>query len=362
MQEIKSTKKTVHPTSNRRIVLPRASDSILHERVENVANEADQQAEAHRKWYWRIKVLQLGLAFCITADLALTHAPLTLLGTTIIFSAKSPAMLGGLLVALEALQQAGQFHTHWLNFRMCKERLLTEWFLFLSKASPYDDALCTQKLSSNIEAIVRDTNLTWSKTETQAQEAKSGTKIDYITGAPPGSDEIPRVKNQNTNPVKTDSTVIPTETIAENKAANIQNTEFQPTEGLETANRNNIQITELWGAEYKRCRNVFLAHTIKPSRMSGMKYDIYIYLVGEEDPSEGNDLALVTEAFFYLGPDWGKKPFHCTKDKDLKIGILTSAYGPVLCTASVRFKDNTEIVLERWIDFEMGYVFENKII
>ncbi len=134
-------------------------------------------------------------------------------------------------------------------------------------------------------------------------------------------------------------------------------------EAVAAAPENGILTEKGWLALYEKTRNVFLAHQIKPSVVPGMKYDVYIYLVGE--PAGPNDLDKVERARFYLGPDWGNAPFVCRSDGTSRIGIQTTAYGPVICSCVVDFKDSENgklrtVELTRWIDFEMEWVFADK--
>jgi hypothetical protein len=57
-----------------------------------------------------------------------------------------------------------------------------------------------------------------------------------------------------------------------------------------------------------------------------------------------------------LGFMWNNQVFK-VDNKEGFAGINISAYGPVLCTCRVVFSDNHEVLLERYIDFEMAGVF-----
>ena len=51
----------------------------------------------------------------------------------------------------------------------------------------------------------------------------------------------------------------------------------------------------------------------------------------------------------------GNRIFEGTREGNM-IGVSTSAYGSFLCTCLVKFTDSKEVVLNRYIDFEMGEV------
>lgn len=114
---------------------------------------------------------------------------------------------------------------------------------------------------------------------------------------------------------------------------------------------------EDWGTErediYQNNNGLFIAHIIEPSKTDGQLYDIFIYLVRHKS----NEIADIRYAEFYLGSYWDNKVFRETEKNGL-IGISTSAYGPFLCTCRVKMKNNKEIRLHRYIDFEMGRVFK----
>ena len=117
------------------------------------------------------------------------------------------------------------------------------------------------------------------------------------------------------------------------------------------------RTAEAWSkardALYASTRGVFLAHVIEPSSKQGQDFDIFIFLVRHKS----TDFADVQFAEFFLGSYWENRIFR-EEAKNGLIGISTSAYGPMLCTARVHFRDGKVVELHRYIDFEMGRVFE----
>jgi hypothetical protein len=112
---------------------------------------------------------------------------------------------------------------------------------------------------------------------------------------------------------------------------------------------------------YRDNRNVFLAHTIRPSQKRGQLYDIAIYLIPHHsnDPKHlRTDLSDIVEAEFFLGAFFDNKVFS-VKNRGGTIGITTSAYGPFLCTCRVSFSDGERLMLNRYIDFEMGNLLKS---
>jgi len=114
---------------------------------------------------------------------------------------------------------------------------------------------------------------------------------------------------------------------------------------------NNVRVSV-----YRDNRNVFLAHTLRPSKKAGQDYDIAIYLIPHRsnDPKyRREDLSDIVGAEFFLGEYFNNKVFR-VKNKGGTVGIVVSAYGPFLCTCRIMFSDGHRVMLNRYIDFEMG--------
>ena len=98
-------------------------------------------------------------------------------------------------------------------------------------------------------------------------------------------------------------------------------------------------------------RDIMLVHRLYRSREDGQLYDIVIYVV----PHKQASLAAVRQVEYFLGSFWGNKIFP-SEDRSQGFAIATAAYGPTLCTAKVFFNDGTDVILHRYLDFEMGAV------
>jgi hypothetical protein len=133
-------------------------------------------------------------------------------------------------------------------------------------------------------------------------------------------------------------------------------------DGIKGNNPNSSdQWNETRGNVYKENRNVFLAHKLIVSDRPKQKYDIAIYLM----PHRSNDpkflrvdLSDVAKAEFFMGEHFSNKVF-TSKNKGGTIGIVVSAYGSFLCTCRVTFSDRTQVIMNRYIDFEMGARIKN---
>ncbi|UCE58910.1 MAG: hypothetical protein JSU63_15890 [Phycisphaerales bacterium] len=102
-------------------------------------------------------------------------------------------------------------------------------------------------------------------------------------------------------------------------------------------------------------RGVFLVHVLRPSQRRGQKFDLFIYLKRHKSSSFDD----IERAEFFFGKYWGNKIYTGTENNGV-IGVSTSAYGSFLCTCRVTFKgeDKHVVMLERYIDFEMGHLFQ----
>lgn len=111
---------------------------------------------------------------------------------------------------------------------------------------------------------------------------------------------------------------------------------------------------------YGSSKDVFLVHAISPSTDGGFKYgqaayDIFIYLKGHK----GRSLDDIDYAEFFLGHYWRNEVYRETQ-RSGSIGIRTSAYGPFLCVCRISFSDGHKALVSRYIDFEMGSLFDSK--
>jgi hypothetical protein len=100
---------------------------------------------------------------------------------------------------------------------------------------------------------------------------------------------------------------------------------------------------------YVKTHGVMLAHRLFQSNADDQLYDIFIYLI----PHGKNSLTGVVRVEYFFGKQWGSKIFP-SENRSRGFSLVTSAYGPFLCTAEVTFNDDKKIMLYRYIDFEMG--------
>lgn len=102
--------------------------------------------------------------------------------------------------------------------------------------------------------------------------------------------------------------------------------------------------------KYEQQKGLFLIHSWRPSSIDGQVADIVIWLHQHRTGplSDG----LVDRVEYQLGPMFFDGPAIKRNHREA-FKLEVSAYGPMLCTAKVYFKDESApIVLERYIDFE----------
>lgn len=102
---------------------------------------------------------------------------------------------------------------------------------------------------------------------------------------------------------------------------------------------------------YKPNRNIHLVHRLAPSTKSGMLYDIQLYLVPHREATLSN----VSKVEYYFGRHWGRQVF-TSIDRSRGFPITTSAFGPFMCTAKLFFTDGETVIINRYVDFEMGAI------
>lgn len=100
---------------------------------------------------------------------------------------------------------------------------------------------------------------------------------------------------------------------------------------------------------YAKTHGVMLVHRLFQSNADDQLYDILIYVI----PHGTNSLAGVVRVEYFFGKQWGNQIFP-SENRSRGFSLVTSAFGPFLCTAEVIFNDGSKVMLYRYIDFEMG--------
>jgi hypothetical protein len=117
-----------------------------------------------------------------------------------------------------------------------------------------------------------------------------------------------------------------------------------------------LQWTDSRYEIYARNRDMFLVHVLQPSKKPHQRFDIFMFLIKHDGRSFTSD---IDYAEFFLGEMWGNRVIKVQNEGNT-IGMSTSAYGPFLVICRLVFKDGCEVILDRYIDFEMEKRRESK--
>src|SRR5215472_9780401 len=102
------------------------------------------------------------------------------------------AVLGLLVLIIEAVQQLNQDQQNWTAYRSACEALKHEKYLHLASAGPYADAKNSEKrlalLADRIEGLISQEHAKWVSAQEQAMARSRGTQSHPI---PPGGNKEP---------------------------------------------------------------------------------------------------------------------------------------------------------------------------
>jgi hypothetical protein len=144
------------PASSAPAEAPASSASWL--RLEEQIKWYSHGARRNKRWYMRIKVVQIVSAAAIPV-LAATSLPTWIAGG-----------LGASIVVLESIQQLFQFHSNWTHYRSTSEALKHEKFLYLARAGTYATAANPEALlAERIEGRVSQEHASWASEQNQGQ-------------------------------------------------------------------------------------------------------------------------------------------------------------------------------------------------
>jgi len=133
-----------------------APASPAWERLETQIKWYSGGAKRNKRWYLRIKVVQIVSAAVIPV-LAAASLPTWVAGG-----------LGALIVVLESIQQLFQFHSNWTHYRSTSEALKHEKYLYLARAGAYAKAADpTALLCERVEGRVSQEHAAWASEQQQ---------------------------------------------------------------------------------------------------------------------------------------------------------------------------------------------------
>lgn len=123
----------------------------------------DRAASRARWSYQGIKVLSIASGASVTVLAAMAAPP------------AFTALVGALIIFCEGLQQVGQFHAKWLNYRSTSERMRKEGVLFAAGAGRYAEPKRRREvLAGFLEEALSTENTAWSESAGQGAEQPKG--------------------------------------------------------------------------------------------------------------------------------------------------------------------------------------------
>jgi Protein of unknown function (DUF4231) len=130
------------------------------DRLETQIKWYGSHARSNKRWYMRIKLVQIVSAAIIpviaAADLAVWVA----------------GALGALVVVLESVQQLFQFHSNWTSYRSTAEALKHEKYLYVARAGAYATAKDPAALlAERVEGRVSQEHAAWASEQQHQQKS-----------------------------------------------------------------------------------------------------------------------------------------------------------------------------------------------
>jgi hypothetical protein len=120
------------------------------ERLEEQIRWYGGHARSNKRWYMRIKLVQI-VAAAVIPVIAAIDLPTWVAGA-----------LGALVVVLESVQQLFQFHSNWNRYRSTAESLKHEKYLYVARAGAYSTAKDPGALlAERIEGRVSQEHAAW---------------------------------------------------------------------------------------------------------------------------------------------------------------------------------------------------------
>ena len=146
--------------------LSRARPHPTLERLEDQIGWYDRKSQRAQQRYKSLKLARVFIADLILLGAALAIPPSEFKWAT--------AVLGLVVLLIEALQQLNQDQQNWIAYRSTCESLKHEKYLYLAGAGPYANAENKEKrlalLADRIEGLVLQEHAKWLSTQKQAAE------------------------------------------------------------------------------------------------------------------------------------------------------------------------------------------------
>jgi hypothetical protein len=140
----------------------RSNHATIH-RLDDQIGWYGRKSQTAQRWYKLLKLLQVFAAALIPL--------IPVFGTP--HPEKVSAILGLVILIIEAVQQLNQYQQNWMSYRSTCEALKHEKFLFLAKAGLYaksDKPLVL--LADRIEGLISQEHAKWASVQEQAARGK----------------------------------------------------------------------------------------------------------------------------------------------------------------------------------------------
>jgi hypothetical protein len=137
---------------------PSTTDDRTLGRLDDQITWYGRKSASHKKYFYAFKLVTLA------AGAAIPLIPVLILNEH--FSRMLTAILGTLIVVIEAIQQLYQLQTNWIMYRSTCENLKHEKYLFLAGAGSYASTQTPRVLlAERIESLVSQENARWTSAQ-----------------------------------------------------------------------------------------------------------------------------------------------------------------------------------------------------
>jgi hypothetical protein len=127
-----------------------AAARAIWDRLEDQIGWYDRKSTSAKRWFIRLKLVELIVAAAVPAIAAAKGPPAVL------------TVLGSLVVVLEGSQHLFRFQEHWITYRATCEALRHERFLFIAETGPYAHVRNRRALlAERVEMLVSREQAKW---------------------------------------------------------------------------------------------------------------------------------------------------------------------------------------------------------
>lgn len=134
-----------------------AAARAIWDRLEDQIAWYDRKSTSAKRWFTRLKLVELIVAAAVPAIAAAKGPPALL------------TVLGSLVVVLEGSQHLFRYQEHWITYRATCEALRHERFLFIAETGPYAQVRNRRALlAERVEMLVSREQAKWTANHEEA--------------------------------------------------------------------------------------------------------------------------------------------------------------------------------------------------